>query len=442
MWKGGGAERFDRLEEGLGEVVVARSRSDDAEASRTSLRETPHLAALERAGTHHVYGDTADTDELGKLVALEGGAIRREIDGNTANQPLVNKVVERYLDTGAPRAWARALESRQPGLSRAEQLPLLYAIVCGRVGHDMARTFGSGRAWEVSLQLHMALCDHPEAARRVGHWLRQAVPSAIVKVPFTPDAPHCFLVARDLERAGIPVNFTSTFSARQAVAAALLADVARTNIFMGRLNQGLSADLLGEHVDLEAQRALCRLRREDGVGTQLIVASMREWQAFVRVAGCDVFTAPCSVIRDFLEQDEVSPDAVGSRLEHSYEDELGVSEAVLGKLGRDGIARLYRVEPEFVEFLRELRRSEDWSTLDGEGLYKRFDQAGFGDFFHRPTAYEERELARGKLPDLDGLFVGRVALDTWYSLLANGDFARTQQEIDAAIAKRLEAGRE
>jgi transaldolase len=309
--------------------------------------------------------------------------------------------------------------------------------VCARIGTDMARAFGAGRDWEVSLQLHMGLCAHPDTARWVGRLLRRMVPSAIVKVPFTPDAPDCLLVARDLEQAGVPVNFTSTFSARQAVAAALLGDVTRTNIFMGRLNQGLQAALLGEQVDLDAQRALRGLRREDGVKTQLIVASIHDWQTFVRVAGCDVFTAPCEVLRDFLEQDEVAPEQIESCLEVSYVDELGVSDAVEKTLGPERIARLYRVEPEFVDFLRELRRAKDYAALDGEGLQRRFDRAGFGDFFHVPSADDRRELARGKLPDLEGALVRRVPLDTHYSLLANADFARHQAEIDAEVEKRL-----
>jgi transaldolase len=420
----------------LEQAMVARGRSDEP-VRRPELAATPLFSALERAGTRHVYGDTADVEELAGLVGLDDGTIRREVDGNTANQPLVRRVVERYLDAGEPRAWARELEAHQPKATRQELLPLLYAIVCGRVGNDMARDFASGRDWEVSLQLHMGLCARPEEARWVGRTLRRMVPSAIVKVPFTPDAPHCFLVARDLERAGVPVNFTSTFSARQAVAAALLADVTRTNIFMGRLNQGLEAALLGEHVDLEAQRALLGHRREDGVKTQLIIASMREWQTFVRVAGCDVFTAPCGVLRDFLEQREIDPDEIESRLETSYADQLGVSDAVAKRLGDRRIERLYRVEPELVEFLRELRRSKDYATLDGETLHRRFDQAGFGDLFHFPTADEQRELARGKLPDLDGALVERAALDTHYSLLANADFRRYQEEIDAEIEKRL-----
>jgi transaldolase len=424
-----------RLEPILRPFVGARG--ERAGRQRVS---TPLLSALLAAGTEHVYADTADVEELAALVRTGDGSLRREVDGNTANQPLVQKVVARTLDAGDPRTWADALADRSRH-DRRDRSALLYAILCARIGNDLNAAFGTGRRWEASLQLHMDLCADPEAARAVGHLLRRLVPDAIVKVPFTPDAPHCFLVARDLEQAGVPVNFTSTFSARQAVAAALLADVARTNVFMGRLNQGLEAERLGEHVDLEAQRALRRLRREDGVRTRLIVASIREWQTFVRVAGCDVFTAPCEAIRDFLEQEEIEPSEIDSRLETSYESELGVSAAVRERLGAERIARTYRVEPELVEFLRGLRGSRDYAALDGEGLYRRFDEAGFSDLFHAPTPAERQELERGKLPQLDGGLIERVPLDTHYSLLANADFARAQREIDEEIAKRLDGRR-
>ena len=76
--------------------------------------------------------------------------------------------------------------------------------------------------------------------------------------------------------------------------------------------------------------------------------------------------------------------------------------------------------------------------LDGEALLRRFESAGFADLFHAPSAGERDELAQGKLPRLDGTLVERVPLDTHYSLLANADFARAQDEIDEAIAKRLD----
>jgi hypothetical protein len=214
--------------------------------------------------------------------------------------------------------------------------------------------------------------------------------------------------------------------------------VTRTNIFLGRIDQGLAAERLGDHVALETQRALRRLRREDFVQTELIVASVREWNTLIHLAGCDVFTAPCAVLRALLEQREVGAEAIASQLGASYEDRLGIGAEALAALGPQGAARLYRIEPELIQFLRELREHpEDTAWHDGDALYKRFDAAGMGDLFHAPTADERGELRQSKLPRLDGELIGRVALDTHFSLLANADFAIAQEQIDAAIAERV-----
>jgi transaldolase len=236
----------------------------------------------------------------------------------------------------------------------------------------------------------------------------------------------------------VPVNFTSTFSARQVVAAALLSDATRTNVFMGRLNQGLGSELLGEHVTLEAQRALRDLRREAGAKTRLIVASMRRWESFGRLAGCDVFTAPCAVLREFLDHAELIQDELISQLETSYETELEFSPQALATLGSERIARLWRIEGEFVEFLREYRSSREYHDLrDGEALARRFDDAGFGDFFYAPPPSEWEAIRQSKLPDLGSELTRRLALDTLYSLLADGDFDNEQGTIDATLTQRL-----
>jgi transaldolase len=407
-------------------------------AAHPRLDSSPSLAAVRRAGTQHIYADTADVAELGKLIATADGGILREIDGNTANQPLVHKVIARYLEGGEPAEWARRLHEARANQTPDELHAALYAIVCGRIGNDVVRAFGAGRAWEVSLQLHMKLGGDPEAAQRIGRSLRKMVPSGVVKVPFTPHAPHCFLVARDLEREGIPVNFTSTFSARQTVAAALLANVTLTNIFMGRLNQGLHAALLGEHVDLAAQRALRRLRREADTKTLLIVASVREWQTFVRVAGCDVFTAPTEAIRGFLTQTEVPPAEIKSQVDTSYEDRLGIGAEVIDALGTERIGRLYTVEPELIQFLIELRRRPEYQNLrDGAQLFTYFDRAGFGDLFYAPSPAEWQELRKNKLPDLSASLTRRMPIDTLFSLLADADFDKFQEDMDRQIAARI-----
>jgi transaldolase len=421
----------------LEEVLLTCERESVA-PERVRLVPSKLLAALRRTGTAHVYADTADVEELRSILTVAGQGVVAEVDGNTVNQPLVRRVLDRYLAGERLRACARELRRNRPEVPREALVPYLYTLICGWIGRDFVGAFAAGRPWEVSLQLHMGAVSDPTTAKVLGRALRAMVPSGLVKVPFRPHEPGSLLVARDLEAENIPVNFTSTFSARQVVAAALLSDVTRSNIFMGRLNQGFRAALLGEHVDLEAQRALRRLRREAGVKTQLIVASMREWQTFLRVAGCDVFTAPCSVLAGFLGQSEVSSDTVTSQLETSYEDRLGISADVATLVEPERIDRLWRVEPEFVEFLVTYRASREYRELsDGEGLRRRFEEAGFGDFFYAPNAREWAELRASKLPDLAGSLVGRLAVDTHMSLLADGDFVKEQEGIDAALSDHV-----
>jgi transaldolase len=426
----------DSKDQVLHDLVVSLGEAKQA-PRKAALVSSPLLDALKRAGTSHIYADTADTVELLSLLEHGEGKLIAEVDGNTVNQPLVGKVVARYLQNEEVRQWAARLRALRPEMSSAQMVPLLYTLICARIGNDMRLGFALGRSWEVSLQLHMSLAPDREASMAVGRDLRRMVPTAFVKVPFMPQHPHSFLIARDLEREGIPVNFTSTFSARQVAAAALLADVTRTNIFMSRLNGGLKARLIGEHVDLEAQRALRQLRREGGVRTQLIVASMHDWQTFVRTAGCDVYTAPCGAIDAFLKQEEVHPRGLGSRLETSYRDELGIDPEVVQLLSMGRISRLWRVEPELVQFLRDLGRSEDYRTMtDGDKLYKRFDAAGFGDMFYAPSPEEWRVMKQSKLPDLHSELTRRVPIDTLYSLLADADFENYQGEIDGQIEER------
>ena len=394
----------------------------------------PLLEALRRAGTSHVYADTASVNDLGGLISVDQGSIYGEVDGNTVNQPLVHKVVQDYLNVFDPQACAQVfgLSRRQP--ATVEQEAFCYAVLCAKIANDFDHLFASGRSWEVSLQLHMGLTAFPAQAKEIARHISQIVPSAIIKIPFAPHAPECFILARDLEQEGISVNFTSTFSARQVIAAALLSNVTRTNIFMGRLDQGLQACLLGAHVDLEAQRALRRQRRETGAKTLLIVASMRNWETFLHTAGCDVYTAPVNVLRDWMKQTQAAPEQVESRLEDSYADCLGIPPHVLTALGEDRIGRLYRIEPSFIEFLTEFRSTPEWQNLtDGQTLVKRFDQAGFGDFFYAPTEGEWKEIRGRKIPELDAPLTQRLALDTLYSLLADADFEKHQAEMDELI---------
>jgi hypothetical protein len=74
----------------------------------------------------HIYADTADTQELSDLLATDHGAIWEEVDGNTANQPLVKKVLAKYLDEGDLAQVVEELRSFQKGRPLQDLLPLLY----------------------------------------------------------------------------------------------------------------------------------------------------------------------------------------------------------------------------------------------------------------------------------------------------------------------------
>jgi len=109
----------------------------------------------------------------------------------------------------------------------------------------------------------------------------------------------------------------------------------------------------------------------------------------------------------------------------------------MNQVGRERLERLYRIEPEYLEFLVELRGAKDFQKLDGDGLFKKFDQAGFGEMFYSPTPAEWQELRKNKLPDLDSPLTKKLPLDTLYTLLAVADFMKFQDGMDQRIAERI-----
>src|SRR5688572_6264127 len=85
---------------------------------------SPALAALRQTGTAHIYADTADSEELRRLLAMDAG-ILAEMDGNTVNQPLARRALDRYLVGDRLAACAEVYRDRQR-VSGADVLPYLY----------------------------------------------------------------------------------------------------------------------------------------------------------------------------------------------------------------------------------------------------------------------------------------------------------------------------
>lgn len=428
------------------EAAIRRlmTQTPPAPPKEVSFTAHPVARALRQLGTRHLYADTADPEELHQVLRASEDersvTYYEEVDGNTTNQPLVEKVFDRLLETEGPgtiRGWIATLREANPNLEVQEATVSVYSILNARLAWEVIGRFGRGRTWHISLELHTALGADRAGSVRIGRCLGRAVPGALVKVAFTPDHPQAFLIARDLEQQGIAVNFTATFSARQVVAAALLANPHRTNIFLGRLNEGLRAQVLGEHTLLAAQRHMQRLRTEQGIRTLNMGASVRRSETLVLTAGCDAYTVSTPALRAFLAERDLQ---LQDRTEADLSTELGIDPAVVEAVGgMDRIRRLYEVEPEFVAFLLDLRSSPEFGRMDGDALGERFERAGFGDLFYRPTPEEWRELRKSKLPDLTSPLVRRIPVDTLFSLLAIGDFSNFQDRMDAKIRDVLES---
>ena len=91
-----------------------------------------------------------------------------------------------------------------------------------------------------------------------------------------------------------------------------------------------------------------------------------------------------------------------------------------------------------MEFLLEYRMTTEYQDLDdGEHLVRRFEEAGFGDLFYAPDHLEWIALRRGKIPDLEAPITTKLSLDTLYSLLADADFEKYQEDMDREIMRYL-----
>lgn len=393
---------------------------------RQTLQPNPEWRKLRDVGTR-LWLDTGDIDEAAKLFTTE-------FDALTTNNTLLNNEIQKGLYDGFVPQAASAIREVAPEISRKDLLLEISFVLNARHGLRLVDLFDA----YVSVELHTDLAHDVERSVAYAKRYHAICPERfIVKIPMTPAG---LIAARRVARAGITVNFTLGFSARQNHVAALFSNTAYVNVFMGRLGAFLvdhklgSGDGVGERATLATQQDLLRLRAAGRTQSRLIGASMRKGPQVGMLAGLDVFTMPLKVASEYIK----SPLAQVTNRVNDV-PEVPLSDGV--RMGDFGGSKLWEIPDEFRAATGRLLKASP-ESLTPNAIQDHFAEAGFADFLPRWSDADVQTILKdGKIPVYatwrDRLASGSIGLDALMNASALYSFVKDQQALDDRVASLI-----
>jgi len=387
-------------------------------AANRAFESTAAFAALKAAGSE-LWLDTGDREAASALWCAE-------FAGLTTNNTLVNQVVQTGALDDTAREAARRLRGVKGLSGEALTLEVGFALNA-RVALDLVAAFGA----TVSVELHPAVArDIAGTCLFARRYHALAPEHFLIKVPLTADG---MLAVERVGAAGIPVNMTIEFSARQNYVAGLVARPTYVNVFLGRLNSVVAENglgdgkFVGEKATVASQRAVNELREaHPGIATRQIAASLRSGGQVADLAGVDVLTIPPKAAQELLDAGRPAPrEAEPREFEVAFAGGRSAAEA--------GVDVLWEIAPQVRRFGAALL-DEDRRDMTGADVLELARDYGVGDLFRAWTAEEEAEIrAKGKIPDLSRW--PEAALDDLMTVSALQSFAADQQQLDDRIAR-------
>lgn len=389
-------------------------------------RADPIWRALRDVGTR-LWLDTGDVEEAGRLWSAEFEAL-------TTNNTLLNKEVQKGTYDDLAKRAASTLRGASPPCSESDLILEIAFVLNARHGLTLVTRFDAF----VSVEVHTDLVNNVERTVEYGRRFYAICPERFyIKVPLSPAG---LISARRLSLLGIPVNLTLGFSARQNVLAALVAQPAFANVFMGRLNVFVSDNALGngrnfgEKATLATQRELLELREEGHSRARLIGASMRDGSQVGTLAGIDVFTMPPKVAAQYRGDPLPS---VESQIRN--DPEVKVAGGVM--MDDFGAPALWEVPPGLKACAADLAAIAPDRLTPAE-IVERLVGAGFADLFPHWSFADIRTAASdGKIPVYahwkDRLASRNIGLDALMNLSAWQSFAVDQSALDARITSLI-----
>jgi len=353
-----------------------------------------------------------------------------EFDALTTNNTLLNKEVQKGIYDDLIRKAADVIRRAAPQIDERDLVIEIAFVLNGYHGLRLVERFDA----HVSVELHTDIANDVDRTVAYGKRFYAVCPERFfVKVPLTSAG---FLAARKLGEAGVPVNFTLGFSARQNYVAALLSRPRYVNVFMGRLNSFVADRELGdgknvgEKATLATQRQIVALRKAGRTETRLIGASMREGSQVAALAGVDVLTMPLKVAAEYRE----APD---SGVSSQVETDPSVTLAAGVRFDDFNGTTLWDVSEAFKAAVDGLL-SKDVDTLGPRDLETYFGKAGFGGFLPEWTQEDNEAIAKdGKIPVYerwkDSLSSKTIGMDALMSISGLHSFATDQKALDDRI---------
>jgi transaldolase len=370
--------------------------------------------SLRNTGTE-LWLDTGDMEEAEANWTAEISAL-------TTNNSLLNNEIQK----GIYDVFIFEAKSLVRELPVEEKVKEIAFILNARHGLRLASKFGG----MVSVELHTGTAHDIKAIEYYGKRFHEICPEQfIVKVPYTAEG---LIGARRLKDAGVRINFTLDFSARQNVLVTRVARPDYVNVFLGRIGAFISDNKLGdgsgagEMAVIASQNWVTGLSAKNPWQTKLIAASLRNYNQLDMLAGTDVFTMPPKVAS---EGHKSLTGKFASRMHKNYKIDMSVS-------GKGAHLDKFWIVDDKVLNLAERLASKVPAT--GPELIQIAHEEGCEDMFPSLNKEEKSFLASdGKIPKYSRwekmIKVGRVAPDTLLTLAGLASFTSDQKMLDERI---------
>lgn len=370
--------------------------------------------ALRNTGTE-LWLDTGDMEEAEANWTAEMSAL-------TTNNTLLNNEIQK----GIYDIFISEAKSIVRDLPSEDRVREIAFILNARHGLRLASRFGG----YVSVELHTDAAHDIKAIEYYGKRFHEICPEQfIVKVPYTAEG---LIGARKLRDAGVKINFTLEFSARENVLVTLVTRPDYLNVFLGRIGAFIIENKLGdgsgagERAVIASQNWVTGLSARNPWQTKLIAASLRNPTQLELLAGTDVYTIPPKVAAGGRKE---LPGVFTSRLHENYDVNLFSSAADAR------IDKFWEVDDKVINLAERLAAR---IPATGQELIHIAHEEGCGDMFPFMNK-EEKALIKsdGKIPVYsrwaERIKKGELAPDTLLTLAGLASFTSDQEMLDQRI---------